>query len=984
MENINRCFRCFKSGWLHESAADNRSKEFFSSVKNGAISFKPHSLIRICIAAASIIFIITTGAFSGIDTKTLFEQATEAYKSGNYGSSEMLFKKIADAADSEYRDRALYYHALSIYNQKKYKSALYEFNSFINDSRTVTLSNEARFWTGECYYRMKENLKAIEEYKRFISLTMEGPMVGDAHDRIGRIYSNLKRYEEAVIEWESALKKSSDKNRNAKRVVRIGGALYSSQKYEEAIERLNPILTSGADQEIVARARMILGGIYQKKGDHKKALVLLNSIPYSLLKRKTYQDAQYLKARSFIELGNQSSAKIHLDLYLQAGESGKYYYDAMYDLGMILSDGPEKDRGITLLENVYKSAKSQELRVKSSRRLSEIFLEKDPDRAIPYLEESINSDDPEKNKETLLFIGKSYIKVKKYKEAIRTLDRFIDKYPYDKNIDEVNFLRARVYLETGDVDRAMRLFEGIEKQNPFSSYVGEANFFLASMHYKRGNVKKAISLLNQYLGQPKIENRYGACVLLVRSYVQDGELQQAEKILNIIIKNFMKEKDADSPIYDYSMALQKAGRSPERYFNLLFNRFSESASTMKLCLMMGNENFQKKNYKKAEEYYLRYLNGLEKKDYETAFRNRLHCLYYMEKYGDVTGIIEREKPSGTGDRYSREILSLLVRSYYALKNYEKIYKTINNEDMKNLPYDDIFIYADSSLKMGDLASANDAARFISGKSGSYARLMCLIGSYHLKNNDYDEAEKTYKNVITEMPQIESSDLARIGLAELYYKKKRYRDALEKLDEIKAAGSMNNKTAITINCYFKTGDGKRASAMARNGLAQVLKSGFAKSVLKNCMRYFYKEKNPGEFSFYSKNLSMFKGQEPFINHLSGKMYFEMQMYQRSYAFFNQQSGMSNRLKKDSIYYLSRIALFHYKNLKEAESLLEKLDQITEPKDDQKLKIKLNLSIINKEMNRKEDSARYLKDVLKSNDRGNIRSQAENLYEAFGFQ
>jgi TolA-binding protein len=54
----------------------------------------------------------------------------EAFKSGNYRSSELLLRKITDNGVSEYKDRAWFYLALSIYNQKKYESAVFEFNRF--------------------------------------------------------------------------------------------------------------------------------------------------------------------------------------------------------------------------------------------------------------------------------------------------------------------------------------------------------------------------------------------------------------------------------------------------------------------------------------------------------------------------------------------------------------------------------------------------------------------------------------------------------------------------------------------------------------------------------------------------------------------------------------------------------------------------------------------------------------------------------------
>jgi len=63
------------------------------------------------------------------DAESMFEQGIEAFNSGNYGSSELIFRKIIESSDDEIGDRAWFYLSRSIYHQKKYKSSIFEFNN---------------------------------------------------------------------------------------------------------------------------------------------------------------------------------------------------------------------------------------------------------------------------------------------------------------------------------------------------------------------------------------------------------------------------------------------------------------------------------------------------------------------------------------------------------------------------------------------------------------------------------------------------------------------------------------------------------------------------------------------------------------------------------------------------------------------------------------------------------------------------------------
>ncbi|HPB82223.1 MAG TPA: tetratricopeptide repeat protein [Spirochaetota bacterium] len=134
-----------------------------------------------------VIFICSAAVRGDINSRDLYEQGVEAFKSGNYGSSSLIFRKIIDN-DDDYRDKAWYHLALSIFYQKKYESAIFEFNRFLLACTTANLCAEAKFWIAESHYRKKKYIKAIEEYNRFIAQKSNESLIRKSYNRIGEIY----------------------------------------------------------------------------------------------------------------------------------------------------------------------------------------------------------------------------------------------------------------------------------------------------------------------------------------------------------------------------------------------------------------------------------------------------------------------------------------------------------------------------------------------------------------------------------------------------------------------------------------------------------------------------------------------------------------------------------------------------------------------------------------------------------------------------
>ncbi len=934
---------------------------------------------------ASVMF-AAVSSYAAMDSRALYDQGMEAFKKGNYGSAELLFRKIVKSGDDEYIDRAWFHLARSIFNKGKYDLALFELKNFLNKCKTDALCVESRYWMGECYFNMTDKPNAIEEFRRFISVAGEGELAQTAHDRIGMIYLSQKRYDEAVIEWESARSKSTDQHKNHIRQYWIGDALYRNGKYDEALQKLSPVVAVLVDPRISAMADMVLGRIYQKKGDHQKALQMFSSIPASYMKEDPFEEVAFFKARSHSRLGQKAQARTLLESFLAGSKDSRWYISAQYELGVILIQGPDHEEGITLLDEVRGSSGKPDLKSRASLKIGRYYADRSPDKAVPFLEESLKTAKEDKRKNLLIFIGKTCMRAKKYDKAVDHFGLYLKENPFDASRDEINFLRARAYLEMGEIDRATNIFEANRKDNPFSKYIAESNYYMALVRYKQGNKAKAISLLREYLNQKNGEQAYDAYVLLVRIYLDKDDLGNAGRAAEALTREFLNRKDVETVLYDYATALMKKGRDARRFVNLILNRFPGSESAADIYMVLGNDSFNRNRYNAALECFNNYLNTSYTRNRGNAFYKMLVSLYSLKRYDDVIAAIKKGNYPSLTESQWKEIPVILARSYYALKKCEDVYMTLDKKNLRDYPGEDIIMYIRCALKTGDYRSAMEANDFLEKDKPFYAESLLITGEYLLRKESSDEAELYFMKIINECPGTPFVYQAKLSLGEMKMMERKFTEAIHHLSTVENTGDkniQNRKNSLLIRCYIETGMIDKAVALTEAHIQEMQGNEHGEPVFLGLVRHYYKKNDLPQFERYVKYLARYPGHETELIYMSGKIYFQSGNYHAAYNYFLALSRMKSPHVEEAFYFMGLYNLLVARNAGSALIFFSRLIEMEEASITIKRKALIQIAIIYREMNNNAKSIECLKKVLSKQHRGLTHVQAINLYSEFGY-
>ena len=924
--------------------------------------------------------LIFTEGFSTVESRNIFNQGVEAFKAGNYASAELLFRKTEENND-DYRDRAWFFLARTIFQQGKYKSAIFEFNSFLTKCRTENLRLESRFWIGESYFNLNENLKAIEEYKRFLEKSEDTDLIITTHDRIATLYFKQQRYEESIIEWENAIKSSSDKEQNAELVLKIGHALFKNEKYENALERLNPLLSARIDSKKKGEIRLIIGRIYQLQNDHKKALTTFNAIPSELAEIYPFHDMYYFRAMSYIQLDKVNLAKSDLELFYVIGKKSEFYYDGIYQYGKILLTSSKPESGIEILEKVWDSQEKIDLSVRSALLIADFYIEKDPQKSIKHLEKFKSYEDEELKKNILISLSKAYIKNENYDTAENLLKQYLDKYPYDQNIDEVKFLQARILLEKGDAENATIIFNDLKKNNPFSKFLNDSDYYLALVSYKKGKTNESISLLKRYISVKDINYSFEAHRLLTELYLELEDVKNAEREINLLVANYTNYTGVDKLVYRFAIILNdKNSSNASKYFNILQYRYPDSNYSILINIINGNKYFENKNYTKAIVYYEKFLNSNIEESRGTAYYNIIKSYFYLKEYNKVIGIIKNIKIPPLDENQWREIPFIHARSLYLTSKFEEVYSILKWEDIKLFSDEDAKMLIDSTIKIGDIEAAAGFIAKLKEREPLYNDQLFILGNYYKSVKNYTKAEEVYNTILLSDTSEKFKENVKIELSLIKIETGDFNLSLNYLNQVESEELIPERDSLIILNQFYIGKEKNAADITDDRLTYILKNRFTEKVLLLNISYHFNNKNVNAFVKYAGLLKSYSNNENYVNYLSGKLFYETGDYKKSYNYFYKLSLKDNEYSTETNFYLGRLSLLYNKNKNSALKYFLKVLEV-DSKSDYCYKSKIELAIVYYEMKNSDIAYNYLNDIIKDNAHGKYRIEAENLLEYF---
>jgi tetratricopeptide (TPR) repeat protein len=612
----------------------------------------------------------------------------------------------------------------------------------------------------------------------------------EGYNLLGIVYSNEKNYAGALDAFQHALTldpKSPKTHNNLGNLYVAGGKLDLAEKEFRQVLALAP-----ANRD----ANYNLGLLLMAKGSPAAAIPHFQRIqPASL-------ETRFNLVRAYLQAGRTAEG-LKLAKELSAGE--KADVQLHFTLGVLLAS-----------EKQYKAA--------------QLELEK------------ANVLQPE-TFEILYNLGQTYLRAGDYSKAELVLNRALKLKPESP---ETLYLIAQVYSEQARPVDALDLLVRARKLAPENT---DIIFLMARVSMTQNYFEDAIPLLES--GLKLAPQRADLRAALGESYFMSGKAEKA-------IDEFKKLIEVDPSARSYAfmgLSYRHLGRFDEarKYFDEGLKKDPRNAS----CLFnVGFIEERRGNYAKAEEMFQAALKS--NPDFSEALLELANLRTKDKRFADAAELLRRFVKVSRDPAPGYYKLAMVERSLHQTEAAQRdlnVFQTLSkNSSTGPYPYQhlfdyldnrsklssqertqldvaelteqiqehpgqpqDLYLLAETYLKLGKPQEAQKTIAQLDQISADDYRTQTGVGVLLARYRLYDDAIQHFQNALHANPE---SDDVKFDLADAYFRKGMYAEALNAAQKLSAAGQQDDASlALVGDIYGHLGESAKAVEIFRDAISR---------------------------------------------------------------------------------------------------------------------------------------------------------------------
>jgi soluble lytic murein transglycosylase len=313
--------------------------------------------------------------------------------------------------------------------------------------------------------------------------------------------------------------------------------------------------------------------------DQDKAIALLSHLSARYPDSRLAEEAQFLLAKTFLDMGQPEAAERTLRAFLDRFSASAVAPDASLLLAKLFLAQERPEEAAPLLKRLYMSSPTDPRAVEAERLIEEnphmtpITSEERLLRAkalfgreryseaatalTPFLER-----DPD-NREIRLLLGRSLFATREYPLAIATLLPLTDSAEPSLLQAEAHLLLGRALLRTGDTSQSIASLERIPAILPQSRLAGEALYHIGLNYEERGETDAALDAYARLLRLSPREH-LGDTARWRRAWLhyREGRFRQAVQELVHLLEDYPHSPQKAQALYWRGRILEQLGEKP--------------------------------------------------------------------------------------------------------------------------------------------------------------------------------------------------------------------------------------------------------------------------------------------------------------------------------------------------------------------------------------------------------------------------------------
>lgn len=494
---------------------------------------------------------------------------------------------------------------------------------------------------------------------------------------------------------------------------------------------------------------------------------------------------QALKAASELSAQNKTDVQVH------------------FALGVLLLSGKQYRPGRLELE---KANALQPDKFEILNYLGEAYLHNgDYDQAQLVLNRALKlkPDSPE----TLYLLAQVYTKQKK---AVDALDLLVRAHKLAPENTDVIFLLARVSMTQNYFEDAIPLLESGLQIAPRRADLRAA---LGESYFMSGKAEKAIDEFKMLI---ELDPSAASYAFMGLSYRHLGRFDEARKYFEAGLK---KDPHNASCLFNMGYIEERQGNRA-RAEELFQQALRSEPGLAEALLELANLRIEEKQFEAAAALLRKYVQ-LSKDPasgyYKLAMVERsLHQTVAAQRDLDVFQTLSKNVAPGPYP-YQNLLDYMGTRSNLSERDRAELDLKQLTEELDKHPDQpqNLYLFAEANLKLGKVAEARQALTQLDQLSGSDFRTQTGVGVLLARYRLYDDAIGHFQTALRANPD---SDDVKFDLADAYFRKGLYQQALENANQVSEKGQQDDAfLALLGDIDAHLGDAAKASEIFRDAV-----------------------------------------------------------------------------------------------------------------------------------------------------------------------
>jgi tetratricopeptide (TPR) repeat protein len=612
----------------------------------------------------------------------------------------------------------------------------------------------------------------------------------EAYNLLGIIFTNEKNYTEALDAFQQALKLKPNSTSTHNNLANLYVAQQKPDLAQKEFDRVLQIAPANRE------ANYNLGLLLMAEGSPLPAIAHFQRVhPQSV-------ETQFNLVRAFFAAGKSVQA---LQLARQLSVAHKSDFQLHFTLGVVLASARQYQSAERELElanalkpdtfEILHSLGQASLRARDYAK-ADLTL----NRALALKPESAD---------TLYLLAQSYSDQSRPLDALELLVRARKLTP--ENTDVI-FLMARVSMTQDYYEDAIPLLESGLKIAPQRSDLHAA---LGESYFMSGKAEKAIEEFKTLIALDPSARSYSFMGL---SYRHLGRFDEALKYFNEGLK--LDPQNA-SCLFNVGFIQERQGNYAQA--DTLFQQALRSNPDFSEALLeLANLRTRDKKYAEAADLLRRYVKV--SRDAATGYyklamvERNLHQNAAAQR--DLNVFQTLSKNSSTGPVPYQHLFDYLdKRTSLSAQQRSELDLTELNEQIKKHPgqSQDLYLLAETYLKLGDQTKAREIITQLDQVSAEDYRTQTGVGVLLARYRLYDDAIQHFQAALKANPD---SDDVKFDLANAYFRKGQFEDALATAQTLSTAGQQDDASlALLGDIESHLGNSAKAAEIFRSAIAR---------------------------------------------------------------------------------------------------------------------------------------------------------------------